>query len=370
MKANKREKGLLTENEFFNATNLDEKTRERYEKSGYLTPPQVSEGIKYYSEESVAIVQAMAKCLARCSDLDEAYRIAVLGMASKKRRIEEADSTGIKTIDPRDIKTHPRFAGLFSIDEDLAESLSTDMAVEGYFPSIPVVLGIWPGQEEQVLVDGHTRVGAAIGSGVEKIPYVVETFDDENGALEYIAQVQTQRRPTNDWVRYQLIEELDSLMERGGDRRSDQAKSEPPRGGLEKPKQSSAERTAALVGTSPRTVERARRIRKDGWPSLMDALKNGEMTISQAEKAIIKRAAAGNKTAEESPVPEEEPQVEENKKPMVHLTDANFEVLEQLDETVHYHTNKAVRMYIRWCRRTGKLPEKDQPGDEADLEVS
>lgn len=202
-----------------------------------------------------------------------------------------------------------------------------------------------------------------IKAGVQKIPYSVETFDDENGALEYIAKVQTQRRPTDDWVRYQLIIELDSLMERGGDRRSEQAKSKGSQEPIETRHSTSAERTAALVGCSAATVKRARRIRKEGTPSMLEALKNREMTISQVEKAIVEKAKAKEGTGEESPVGD-------NKNSMVHLTDENLAVLEQLDGTLHHHVNKAVSWYIDWLRDRGRLPEKEQPNGVVDDENS
>ena len=133
------------------------------------------------------------------------------------------------------------------------------MVVGGYYESQPIVLATWPGQEEPVLIDGHTRRRAAIAAGIREVLVIIEEFSDEDGALQYVANLQTKRRPTDDWVRYQLITELDKLMDRGGDRRSDQAKSKGPRVPIETTYSSSAERTAALVGCSARTVKRARK---------------------------------------------------------------------------------------------------------------
>ena len=164
-------------------------------------------------------------------------------------------------------------------------------------------------------------------------------------------KVQTQRRPTDDWVRYQLINELDSLMERGGDRRSEQAKSKGSQEPIETRHSTSAERTAALVGCSATTVKRARRIRKEGTPSMLEALKNREMTISQVEKAIVEKAKAKEGTGEES-------SVGESKNSMVHLTDENLAVLEQLDGTLHHHVNKAVSWYIRLAPQTGDASQR------------
>ncbi len=351
MKKGKSPQKLLSRQELLEATGLSSKALKQYEEAGYVAAAEVKDGVKYYTEETSELIQAMTRCLGRCANLQEAHHIALQGLAQKERRGREAESAQLQFIDPTKVKLHTRFEGLLRIDEDLAENLSADMAVGGYFHSQPIVLATWPGQEEPVLIDGHTRLRAATKAGVPKIPYVVEKFRDIDGALEYVAKVQTQRRPTDDWVRYQLICEIDSLMDRGGDRRSEQAKSKSSQEPIETKYANSAERTAALTGTSPATVKRARRINRDGWPSLLEAMQNREMTITQAEKAIAEKAKTG-------PITEEELQVEENKKPMVQLTDANFEVLEQLDETVHYHVNKAVRMYIRGLQKMGRLPKE------------
>jgi ParB-like chromosome segregation protein Spo0J len=204
-----------------------------------------------------------------------------------------------------------------------------------------------------VLIDGHTRMLAAIDAGIEKIFFVIEEFEDEGAALSHAMNLQAKRRTTDDWVLFQLIERFDSLMERGGDRRSEQAKSKGPAGPTETKHSTSAERTAALVGCSPRKVKRARRIRKDGTSEILEALRDREMTISQAEQVIIKKAQA---EAEKNTGEESLTEIEENF--MVQLTEENLAGLKQLEETVHYHTNKAVRMYIRGLRKMGRLPEE------------
>jgi hypothetical protein len=351
VKDRKSPKRLFSRQELLDTTHLSPQALKKHEEAGRVTAAEVSGGVKYYSEETVGIIKAMEQCLGRCANLQEAYQIALQGMALKKRRSSEADSSPLQFIDPREVKTHPRFKGLLSIDEDLAESLSADMTVEGYFLSQPVVLGRWPGQEDLVLIDGHTRVAAAIKAGVQKIPYSVETFDGIEGALEYIAKVQTHRRPTDDWVLYQLITELDCLMERGGDRKSEQAKSKGPDGPLETRHATSAERTAALVGCSGRTVKRARRIRKDGTAEILEALKNREMTINQAEQAVASKDKTHHKT-------ETEPSFVESENCLVQVNDEYRGVLSQVEGTLHEHVNKAVKMYIRWLRDKGRLPEK------------
>jgi len=195
--------------------------------------------------------------------------------------------------------------------------------------------------ESPLLIDGHTRRKASIAAGIQQVPVVIEEFDDEEGALRYIANVQSKRRPNDDWVQYQLITELDSLMDRGGDRRSEQAKSKGPGGPLETGYATSAERTAALVNCSARTVKRARRIRKDGSREILEAMKNGKMTIGQADKRIAEKAKAKT-TAKSS--------AKENQDAMVRLTDENLAALKELGGNLHSLVNRAVEQYIKRLR--------------------
>ncbi len=255
----------------------------------------------------------------RYANLTEKTKIERKGRSLKERRSLEADSGQYPTIDPKQVKFHDSFKGLLSIDEDLVESMRYDMDVEGYKLSKPIVLATWPGQEDPVLIDGHNRVQAGVRSGIERIPYVIERFDDIEGALEYVATVQAKRRHTDQWVLYQLIVAVDSPMDRGGDRRSDEAKSKGPNGPIETRWRNSAQRTAFIVHTNETTVKRARRIHREGTPDIFQALKEGKMTISQAEKAIIKKAEAENKTGEQS-------LTETKENFMVQLTDENLAV--------------------------------------------
>jgi hypothetical protein len=90
-------------------------------------------------------------------------------------------------------------------------------------------------------------------------------------------------------------------MERGGDRRSEQAKSKGPHGPIERKPVTSAGRPAGLVGCSARTVKRARTIRKKGSPEILDALRNRKMTINQAEKALAKKLGRQSRVKKKCP---------------------------------------------------------------------
>ncbi|MGB6064763.1 MAG: hypothetical protein WBG50_08130 [Desulfomonilaceae bacterium] len=293
----------------------------------------------------------------RYANLTEARHINRKGRLLRERRSTEAYSGQYPTIDPTQVKFHDSFKELLSIDQDLVESMRYDMDVEGYKLSLPIVLATWPGQEEPVLIDGHTRVEAGKRSGIEKIPYSIERFDDIEGALEYVATVQAKRRHTDQWVLYQLIIAVDSPMDRGGDRRSDEAKSKGPNGPIEMQWRNSAQRTAFIVKTNETTVKRARRIHREGTPEIIQGLRERKMTISQAEKAIIN--AKTKKTDAES-------EVIQNKDNLVSLTDDNLAALKKLGGNRHDLVNTAVAEFV--ARKLGKKSTETESKPEEKLQ--
>jgi ParB-like chromosome segregation protein Spo0J len=187
--------------------------------------------------------------------------------------------------------------------------------------------------------DGHTRRLAAITAGIEKVPVVIEKFADEMAALEDFVKRQLKRRKNDPWVRYQMIIAVDGVMERGGDRRSEDAKSKTPGGVIEKKGMTSAERTAKLVDCGPRTVDRVRRISKAGKPEILDALKNRKMTITQADEAI------GRKT-EDKKASQKAELKKIRKAAEKLLNEDNLAGIDSLGEGLVYHVNKAVAEYV------------------------
>jgi hypothetical protein len=191
-------------------------------------------------------------------------------------------------MDPKEFKTHPTFEKLLRIEEGLLKKTTEDMRANGFSLSKPVTLAVWKGQDEPVLVDGHMRRQAAIDAGIPHVPYVIEEFPDESAALQFAINCQTQCRVTTDGALYQLCDQFDRLIKCGGDRKSEEAKSEPPCGGFDRMRSVSARKTAHLVGCNFRKVKRIRKVHRDGWPEIREAVRDDEMTINKAYDLIRK----------------------------------------------------------------------------------
>lgn len=355
MKKGKSPKRLFSRQEVLEATHLSPQALEKHEEAGRVVAAEVSGGVKYYSEETVAIIKAMEQCLGRCDNLEEAYEIALQAVALKTRRdeqasrISESDGEHRGVIHPKKMRTHPTFVGLLPIDEDTLEEIARKMSLNGYYESEPIVLGKWPGLDHNVVIDGHTRRKAAIKAGIKKVFYVVEEFDNESSALEHAMSLQADRRVTEDRHIFQFIERYDSVIERGGDRRSEQAKSIPTGVGIETGRSASARRTASMVGCNYKKVEKVRKIMKEAPTTIRNAVRTGKVTINKAYNATVEKAKGESKEKSSSA---------KIKATKIQLTDKNMSVLNELGGDIHDHVNKAIEGYLRYLRRKGLFPEK------------
>jgi hypothetical protein len=242
--------------------------------------------------------------------------VALQVISAKKRKDAQSSGSseglpeGLSFMDPKKFKTHPTFENLLRIEDGLLEKTTEDMRANGFYPSKPVTLAVWEGQDEPVIVDGHMRRLAAINAGISDVPYVIEEFADEAAVLQYAINCQTKRRVTTDCALYRLCETFDRLMRCGGDRKSEDAKSRMQRCKLDRDRKgeeskelltpvssfvgrsASAKRTAHLIGCHYRKVDKIRRIRRDGWPEIQEAVRNDEMTVNKAYD-LIRKAEIG-----------------------------------------------------------------------------
>jgi hypothetical protein len=205
---------------------------------------------------------------------------------SKSRAATEVHPDQIRTIEISHIRTHSTFVELLPVDEDLLAKMIEVMRAEGFYQSEPVVLAKWKGLEEPVLIDGHMRIRAASEAGITHVPCVTVEFSNEMEALQHAVNLQAVRRRTTDGAFYRLCCQYDALMDCGGDRRSEGAKSKMQRCKLDRGFSASARRTAQLIGCHYRKVDKIRKIRRDGWPEIQDAVRNDQCSINRAYRLI------------------------------------------------------------------------------------
>ena len=76
------------------------------------------------------------------------------------------------------LKTAEPFCNLFPIRPTVLSQIIDDMNKNGYDACQPIV--VW----NMTVVDGHTRLRAAVAAGIETVPVICRRFADEDEALD------------------------------------------------------------------------------------------------------------------------------------------------------------------------------------------
>ncbi len=180
------------------------------------------------------------------------------------------------------ITTHPLFNSIFRIDKELLARIEQNMRDENYDESQPIIVGTWEGQEEPVCIDGHTRLEAATNAGIEEVAVYPYKFETEEDAFDYAIRLQTNRRNLTDGDLLQCIERIHQSRPRGGDRKSEEAKSTPQSCGNKGGRSAAAKDTADLLNMSARKVEQALTVIMHGSPEIKAAVLGNEMSMNSA----------------------------------------------------------------------------------------
>jgi len=259
-----------------------------------------------------------------------------------------------RMMDIREIMTHPTFANLLPIDQDLQGSITLDMRLYGFYLSRPLSMAVWPGQELPVLADGYARLRAAFEAGITHVPVVIRYFPSELAAIQHAICLQAKRRTTTDGALYRLCEPYDRLMDRGGDRRSEEARSKGKSVPFESEPSRSSQWTAQLLGCNYKKVEKIRKIRKDGTPEIQEAVKNDRMKINRAYN-LIREMEKG----EDEEKSRKKLLASQIKAAKILFTEENFAILKELGGDLSFHANMAAEVYMRRLRDKERAEEPE-----------
>jgi hypothetical protein len=274
------------------------------------------------------------------------------------------------------IKTHATFESLFTINDELLAKIEQNMRDENYDDSQHIILATWKGQEEPVCIDGHTRLKAANNAGIEEIPIYSYEFETEEDAFEYAIRLQSSRRNLSDGDLIHCIERLHECRSRGGDRKSEDAKSTPQSCGKQNGRSAGAKRTADLLNMSPRKVEQALTIINHGSPEVKEAVLKNETSINKAYQRTQKERkqaeaehSAQNSGQQATEEGQEVQQADEDKAPSrvapVLISLEQFGALHELGGSVEDHVAIAIELYLKSLQnQCEESRSKDNPGDD------
>lgn len=175
-----------------------------------------------------------------------------------------------QNIEPAGLKTREPFNTLFPIKEDTLEAIRQDMAANGFDPVFPIV--VW--EEEDVVVDGHTRFTAARDLNLESVPVVKKSFENEDDAILYSFHIQRNRRNMADDDILKCLALLDDIH---ADDKEDAPK---------KSRKAVNQERAKELGISPDKVDKARKVLEHGDERIKEEVKSGGKSINKAYNEI------------------------------------------------------------------------------------
>ncbi len=182
---------------------------------------------------------------------------------------------------------------------------------------------------------------------------------------------------------------LDSRRLRGGDRRSEEARSKPSHDAIENPGIKSACKTADLLGVSTSKVERTRAVLDHADPQTIEEVRQGQISINRActetqkkqreakdkeRKGVLRSRPAETRPEEAAAVtqkrdnnPEDDQEDSSDQGETVMLSPAHFAALKELGGSADEHVARAIDRYLFMLRQDDEFTDLDYSVEEDDL---
>jgi ParB-like chromosome segregation protein Spo0J len=170
--------------------------------------------------------------------------------------------------DPKTLELTEPFVSLFPVDETTLGLVTAAIRERGFDPDKPILLwkDAFGSRGRQVVIDGHTRLKAALTLKLPEVWCTVRQYRNLDAAITAGIGEQVQRRNLN---REQIAAYVVSILPLLDETRD----------GL---RTRTAKQLAALLGVSVPTVDRARGVLASGDEELIDAVKSGSTSLLAA----------------------------------------------------------------------------------------
>jgi ParB family chromosome partitioning protein len=176
-----------------------------------------------------------------------------------------AGETFSKLVRISDIKIDPEISKIFTRSDKIRDEIKTKIEKFGFDKSQPVTL--WKGKN--IIVDGHTRLEAAIENNLEKIPAVELEFETHDDAILYTFERQAIRRNLTPADILKAAQLMKGPKTRDGTGRK-------------------ADLLAERLGVCAATIYQARKIAKEASKEDITAIQKGETSLKAVYKKLTK----------------------------------------------------------------------------------
>lgn len=181
------------------------------------------------------------------------------------------------------------FSTLFPIKDSDLKKILADMKSNGFDCAHPIT--VWAGHKATV-IDGHTRLAAALKLGMITVPIVLKEFATEDEALQYAIRSQSHRRNLTDSELMACLAELDKRKDKTSCLKQNQTVA--PDGATGR----TSQKTADLLGVSSRKVERVRSVMDNAPTHVKDAVATGKISVNKAYNQTMKERRLEHETPE------------------------------------------------------------------------
>ncbi|MFA7184723.1 MAG: ParB N-terminal domain-containing protein [Victivallales bacterium] len=179
----------------------------------------------------------------------------------------------ISTMTTLELRRAAPFSTLFPIKENVLKKITEDMKTNGYDCAHPIT--VWAGNRCKV-IDGNTRLEAALKAGMSTIPVVLKEFKTEDKALQYAIKSQSNRRNLTDSELLNCLAELDKRKDKNANLKQNRTEAQNCASGK------TATETADLLGVSTRKVEQVRTVNEHAPAHIKNAVAAGKMSVNKA----------------------------------------------------------------------------------------
>lgn len=203
----------------------------------------------------------------------------------------------VKMMKVSDLKIDPEYKALYAQEEEKVHNIAKNMKAYGYDKSQPIII-----QADGTVVDGHSRLMAAIEAGLTEVAVIIKEFESRNDVLLYMEHLQLDRRNLTEAEKMIHFEKLQQFKA--------QAKAEG-----KDVTEFSDEAIAKQLDISPRQVQKMKEIEKKATPEQLESIRKGETTLNQVHKEIKQEEAAAVAASEKTVEVTEQSPTESKKKP-------------------------------------------------------
>ena len=180
----------------------------------------------------------------------------------------------VKMMKVSDLKIDPEYKALYAQEEDKVHNIAKNMKAHGYDKSQPIII-----QADGTVVDGHSRLMAAIEAGLTEVAVIIKEFKSRTDVLLYMEHIQLDRRNLNEAEKLVHFEKFQSLKAQAKAEGNDVS-------------EFSDEAIAKQLNVSPRQVQKMKEIEKKATPEQLESIRKGETTLNQVHKEIKQEEAA------------------------------------------------------------------------------